>query len=75
MYPNKGEDRKEKYGLTNWAMRPRGDGNDLFAYFYWIVVVVVYGLGFWLISKDWVGFVLLAGGGVFTFIGIYGADD
>ncbi len=56
-------------------MRPRGDGNDLFAYFYWIGVVVVYGLGAWLIGKEWVGWVLLAGGVAFTYIGIYGNDD
>jgi len=81
MHPNKGEQRKEKgeqhkekYGLTNWKMRPRGDGNDLFAYLFWIVVVVVYGLGFWLISKDWVGIALLAGGVAFTYVGIYGDD-
>lgn len=75
MHPNKEGQRKEKYGLTNWAIRPRGDGNDLFAYFYWIVVVVVYGLGVWLIGKEWVGWVLLAGGVAFTYIGIYGDNN
>jgi len=76
MHPNKRQQRKEKYGLTNWAMQPRGQGDDLFVYLFWILVLALYGLGFWLVSKSpVVGIALILGGVAFTFIGIYGDDD
>ena len=48
----------------------------MFVYLFWILVLALYGLGFWLISKaPFVGVALILGGVAFTYIGIYGDDD
>ena len=79
MYPNKGEHRKEKYGLTNWHMKPTGNGDDVIVYLFYLLLISLYILSVWLITSAsggfWVGLALLAGAIFFTYLVIYGDDD